>query len=235
MKGFYVVSVLISLKGTHALHALKDGFLLPRDTDLQFSHMGKVFNHDDNQATTSDASTMTEPESTPESHPTEADGHAEVSDGIKGGSERLMDNVPVSDLKRGDDVPVANTTNNAENSTTTNSSSTHSDNNSKTDQSQTHHNVVKHGNSNYRGDTSTNVTNNFYNPAAPGDAVNAYSKEAKLELQYLWKRINVIDDKLDKLMPLVRGDPHLDPNNRKGLVITFDAQSDPDNPTVDLE
>nr|BAN65612.1 membrane protein, putative [Babesia bovis] len=71
--------------------------------------------------------------------------HREVSDGIKGGSERLMDNVPVSDLKRGDDVPVANTTNNAENSTTTNSSSTHSDNNSKTDQSQTHHNVVKHG------------------------------------------------------------------------------------------
>ncbi|GFE54709.1 hypothetical protein BaOVIS_021130 [Babesia ovis] len=244
MKPLYVIpglSTLLWVKGAAALHTLKDGFLIPQNTDLEFSHMGKMFGGNSGSEANDVVKAATNVESTTPSENNESKDAKDKKETIQGGSQRLMDNVPVSDLKKGDgNYGNGNNSNgnmkNATNSNAnTNSNSTQSDNNSKVDQSQTHHSVVKHGNSNYRGDTSTNVTNNFFNPAMPDGAWDDYPREAKLELQYLWKRINAIDDKLGKIMPIVGGNPQLDPSNRKGLIITFDAQSDPDSPTVNLD
>ncbi|ORM40747.1 uncharacterized protein BXIN_2316 [Babesia sp. Xinjiang] len=237
MKRVYLlsgVSALLAARGAAALHAVNDGFSLPHNTDLQFSHMGKIFGpYSEPQA--NDAGKSPENlESTTTPGAIESKG---TKDDIQGGSERSMDNVPVADLKKADSNGGSTTNNANTNNTanTTNTNSTHSDNNSKLDQSQSYHSEVKHGNSSYTGDTSTNVTNNFFNPPIRDAAWDGYPREARLELQYLWKRINLIDDKLGNLVPLAGGDPRLNPNNRKGLIITFDAQSDPESPTVSLD
>ncbi|GIX64366.1 uncharacterized protein BcabD6B2_38010 [Babesia caballi] len=227
------VAALLSAQRVVALHALKDGFFLPRDPDLQFSHMGKSYGQGRDESTRG----AEQPPSASESPAAGSDESRKDTDDVKGGSQRSMDNVPVADLKRGDGGGGAsnNSTNKSSNSNNTTNNSTHSDNNSKTDQSQSHHSETNYGASHYRGDTSTYVTNNFFNPPMADAAWEDHPRGAKLELQYLWKRINVIDDKLDKLMPIAGGDPRLDPSKRKGLVITFDAQSNPGSPTVNLE
>ncbi|GBE61507.1 signal peptide-containing protein, putative [Babesia ovata] len=233
MKRVTLMGTLAALLSAHkaaALHAYKDVYTSPHSGDLQFSHMGKVYEHDANQGGIN-APDATAPATS------ESSGN---KDDVKGGSERSMDNVPVADLKRADSSSggANSTSTNNTNSTNTNTNtnnSTQSDNNSKVDQSQSYQNQTTHGATNYRGDTSTSVTNNFFNPPIPEYTSDVYPKGAKLELQYLWKRINVIDDKLDRLMPIAGGDPRLDPNKRKGLIITFDAQSDPDSPTLNLE
>ncbi|CDR95285.1 membrane protein, putative [Babesia bigemina] len=235
MKRVALMGALAALLSAHkaaALHLSKDTFTSPHDGDLQFSHMGKVYGPDANKG----ADNATEVSGSAPA--TTTPGSSGNTDDVKGGSERSMDNVPVADLKRADSGSggTNNTSTNNTTSTNTNTNnSTQSDNNSKTDQSQSYQHQTTHGATNYRGDTSTSVTNNFFNPPMPEYASEVYPKGAKLELQYLWKRINVIDDKLDRLMPIAAGDPRLDPSKRKGLIITFDAQSDPDSPTLNLE
>ncbi|UKJ89459.1 hypothetical protein MACJ_002710 [Theileria orientalis] len=72
--------------------------------------------------------------------------------------------------------------------------------------------------SHHKGDTSTFVTNNFYNPPTPGDQ-NTLTVGGQLEYEYLWKRIYDIDNKLAQLTPIVK---QASPERRKGLIITFD-------------
>ncbi|KAK1938624.1 putative membrane protein [Babesia divergens] len=217
------------------MHLLNGGYFIPQNGDLQFSHMGKVFPQQQEQLQTNAEQSQNretvEPTLQP-GNPNNTDNY----DPVEGGSKRSMDNVPVNDMKKSDGYgghsngeSSANTSNSSTNNTTTTDSS------SKVNNSTTNNNTVKHGASNYQGDTSTYVTNNFFNPPIQNEAWEDYPRGAKLELQYLWKRINAIDDKLDKLLPIPGGDPKLDPNNRKGLIITFDSLSDPDKPTVDLQ
>ncbi|UKK02471.2 hypothetical protein MACK_002564 [Theileria orientalis] len=74
--------------------------------------------------------------------------------------------------------------------------------------------------SHHKGDTSTFVTNNFYNPPNPGDQ-NTLTVGGQLEYEYLWKRIYDIDNKLAQLTPIVK---QASPERRKGLIITFDPE-----------
>lgn len=86
--------------------------------------------------------------------------------------------------------------------------------------------------SSHRGDTSTFVTNNFYNPAEKEH--DGLTAGAELQYEYLWKRIYDIDSKLLNLEPIYV-DKTKDPLRRKGLTITFDAESNPDQHTVNID
>ncbi|AFZ80985.1 signal peptide-containing protein [Theileria equi strain WA] len=84
----------------------------------------------------------------------------------------------------------------------------------------------------HRGDTSTFVTNNFYNPAEKEHG--ELTAGAQLQYEYLWKRIYDIDSKLLNLAP-IHVDKTKDPLQRKGLTITFDPESNPDQHTVNID
>ncbi|EAN31507.2 hypothetical protein TpMuguga_04g00155 [Theileria parva strain Muguga] len=86
--------------------------------------------------------------------------------------------------------------------------------------------------SHHKGDTSTFVTNNFYNP--PNKVDNTLTIGGQLEYEYLWKRIYDIDTKLAELHPVMKSDQP-GPLKRKGLIITFDPESDPNNKTLSVD
>ncbi|KAK1442808.1 hypothetical protein BgAZ_303260 [Babesia gibsoni] len=245
-----VVLALLS-QSCLALHSIVDDPFIPNHEDLQFSHMGKVYpeNKDYSSRSVSGASkdrvssvTEESPKDLPEenvmssSSPEAQQKTSTSEDTVIGASKRLMENAPVLDLvKNVTPGNVNNTNSNSNNTTNTTTGDSNTTNKSKVDNSKYYNSTTKHGPSNYRGDTSTYVTNNFFNPPnSDAPLEGGYPRGAMLELEYLWKRINVIDEKLDKLLP-VGGGKGLDKYARKGLVITFDSQTNPDKPVLDLD
>ncbi|XP_952833.1 uncharacterized protein TA09320 [Theileria annulata] len=72
--------------------------------------------------------------------------------------------------------------------------------------------------SNHKGDTSTFVTNNFYNPSKNDNNITI---GGELEYEYLWKRIYDIDEKLSELNPINLNPNNLNPLKRKGIVFSL--------------
>lgn len=60
--------------------------------------------------------------------------------------------------------------------------------------------------------------------------------DAKLEYEYLWKRINDIDSKLSKTKPLIlTNGENRNPFKHKGLIISFDPDTKPERPLLSLD
>ncbi|KAK2198165.1 hypothetical protein BdWA1_001174 [Babesia duncani] len=206
--------------------ALDDARRIPHDASLEFAHMTKDRNAEPSKVAVS------KPESIPDTSSDNAWSEdlskalvpVQSKEVVPYEKEGSRDVVPLADMQK----PIHN---NMSNTTTSNTDATHHAN----DNSRSYSNTFHKGGSTYTGDTSTYVTNNFYNPEPDYSGLGSLPNDAKLEYKYLWKRIDTIDDKLNKMEPLVlEAGQELSPIKRRGLVISFDADSEPENPKLSV-